>query len=193
VAATSVVILAAENSNPLVPDTGELILGTIAFAILCIVLMKKAWPQAERIYQERREQIEGGLERAERMQQEAAATLQQYRAQLADARGEANRIREQAHEDAKRIVAEMRADAEQDREERRQRFESQLAAERTQAIAQLRHEVGGIALQLAERVIGHELSNDERQRELVDDFIAGLESAPSPDGSSASASASAGS
>jgi F-type H+-transporting ATPase subunit b len=193
VPASSITILAAENSNPLVPNGGELILGTIAFAILCFVLMKKAWPQAEKIYQERREQIEGGLERAERMQQEASATLQQYRAQLADARGEANRIREQAHEDAKRIVAEMRADAERDREERRQRFEGQLAAERTQAIAQLRHEVGGIALQLAERVIGHELSNDERQRELVDDFIAGLESAPSPDGSSASAAAPAGS
>src|SRR5436305_8085594 len=148
-----ITILAAENSNPLVPDTGELILGTIAFAILCIVVMKKAWPQAERIYQERREQIEGGLERAERMQQEAKATLQQYRAQLADARGEANRIREQAHEDAKRIVAEMRADAERDREDRRQRFEGQLAAERTHAIAELRQEVGGIALQLAERVL----------------------------------------
>jgi F-type H+-transporting ATPase subunit b len=190
---TDLIVAAEENSNPLVPNGGELILGTIAFAILCFVLMKKAWPQAEKIYQERREQIEGGLERAERMQQEASATLQQYRAQLADARGEANRIREQAHEDAKRIVAEMRADAERDREERRQRFEGQLAAERTQAIAQLRHEVGGIALQLAERVIGHELSNDERQRELVDDFIAGLESAPSPDGSSASAAAPAGS
>jgi F-type H+-transporting ATPase subunit b len=172
------VILAAENSNPLVPNVGELILGAIAFGILCFVLMKKAWPQAEKIYQERRDQIEGGLERAERMQQEATATLQQYRAQLADARGEANRIREQAQEDAKRIVAEMRADAERDREERRQRFEGQLEAERTQAIAQLRHEVGGIALSLAERVIGHELSNDERQRELVDDFVAGLESSP---------------
>jgi F-type H+-transporting ATPase subunit b len=193
VLSADLLLAAEENSNPLVPNGGELILGTIAFAILCFVLMKKAWPQAEKIYQERREQIEGGLERAERMQQEASATLQQYRAQLADARGEANRIREQAHEDAKRIVAEMRADAERDREERRQRFEGQLAAERTQAIAQLRHEVGGIALQLAERVIGHELSNDDRQRELVDDFIAGLESAPTPDGSSASAAAPAGS
>jgi F-type H+-transporting ATPase subunit b len=188
----SPIYLAAENSNPLVPNVGELILGTIAFAILCVVLMKKAWPQAEQIYQDRRDKIEGGLERAERAQQEAKATLAQYRAQLADARGEANRIREQAHEDAKRIVAEMRADAERDREERRERFESQLVAERTQAIAQLRHEVGGIALQLAERVLGHELQNDDRQRELVDDFIAGLESAPaSPNGSSGSSTASA--
>jgi len=189
---TDTVILAAEN-NPLVPEVGELLLGTIAFAILCAVLMWKAWPQAEKIYQERRDKIEGGLERAEKAQQEAQATLQQYRAQLADARGEANRIREQAHEDAKRIVAEMRADAERDREERRQRFEGQLAAERTQAIAQLRHEVGGIALQLAERVIGHELANDDRQRELVDDFIAGLESAPASSDGASAATTSAGS
>jgi F-type H+-transporting ATPase subunit b len=190
----SISIVAAENTNPLVPDTGEIILGFIAFAILCAVLMKMAWPKAEQIYQERRDQIEGGLERAERAQQEANATLAQYRAQLAEARTEANRIREQAHEDAKRIVAEMRSDAERDREERRQRFESQLASERAQAVAQLRHEVGGIALQLAERVVGHDLNNDDRQRQLVDDFIAGLEANPDgqSDTSSASASAPAG-
>jgi len=188
----SVVILAAENSNPLIPSGGELILGTIAFALLCIVLMKKALPQAEKIYQDRRNAIEGGLERAERAQQEAQATLSQYRAQLADARGEANKIREQAQEDAKRIVAEMRADAERDRQERYERFEAQLTAERTQAVAQLRHEVGGIALGLAERVLGHELSNDERQRELVDDFIAGLESAPESSGSNGSGSSATG-
>jgi F-type H+-transporting ATPase subunit b len=191
----NLILAAEENSNPLVPNTGELILGTIAFAILVGVLMWKAWPQAEKIYQERRDKIEGGLERAEKAQQEAAATLAQYRAQLADARGEASRIREQAQEDARRIVAEMRSEAEQDREERRQRFEGQLAAERTQAIAQLRHEVGGIALSLAERVLGHELQNDDRQQQLVDDFIAGLESAPESgsDGSSAASTASAGS
>jgi F-type H+-transporting ATPase subunit b len=182
------------SSNPLVPDVGEIILGTIAFAILCFVLMKKALPQAEKIYQERREQIEGGLERAERTQQEAQATLAQYRAQLADARSEANRIREQANEDAKRIVAEMRADAERDRQERHERFEAQLASERAQAVAQLRQEVGGIALQLAERVIGHDLDSDDRQRQLVDDFIAGLEAAPDgSESSTATASSSAGS
>jgi F-type H+-transporting ATPase subunit b len=186
-------MLLAADSNPLVPDSGELLLGTIAFALLCFVLIKKALPQAEQIYQERRDKIEGGLERAERTQQEAQATLAQYRAQLAEARSEANKIREQAHEDAKRIVAEMRAEAEQDRAERRERFETQLGSERTQAVAQLRHEVGGIALQLAERVIGHELNNDDRQRQLVDDFIAGLESAPEGANSDSTAAAPAGS
>jgi F-type H+-transporting ATPase subunit b len=54
----------------------------------------------------------------------------------------------------------------------------------------LRHEVGGIALGLAERVLGHELSNDDRQRELVDDFIAGLESNPADSNGSTPAPAS---
>jgi F-type H+-transporting ATPase subunit b len=185
---SSISLLAAssDTQNPLVPAAGEIILGTIAFAILVFVLMRKALPQAESIYQERRDKIEGGLERAERAQQEAQATLSQYRAQLAEARSDAARIREQAHEDARNIVAEMRSEAERDREERRERFESQLASERTQAVAQLRQEVGGIALQLAERLLGHELERDDRQSQLVDDFIAGLES--SSDGQSAESS-----
>jgi|tagenome__1003787_1003787.scaffolds.fasta_scaffold20417241_1 F-type H+-transporting ATPase subunit b len=189
--ATTAVLAASESTNPLIPSWGEVILGTLAFAVLCAVLMWKALPQAEKVYQERRDKIEGGLERAERAQQEAAATLAQYRAQLADARSEANRIREQAHEDAKRIVAEMRSDAEREREERRARFEAQLASERDQAVAQLRHEVGGIALSLAERVVGHDLNNDDRQRQLVDDFIAGLESSPNGQSEASSTSASA--
>jgi F-type H+-transporting ATPase subunit b len=181
------------SENPLVPEVGEIVLGTIAFAILCFVLMRYAWPKAEQIYQERRDAIEGGLERAERAQQEARATLAQYRAQLAEARSEAAKIREQAHEDGRRIVAEMRSEAEQDREERRQRFETQLESERAQALAQLRAEVGGIALQLAERVLGHELDKDERQKQLVDDFISGLEASPNGKSSSESAPATAGS
>src|SRR3954454_17927665 len=129
------------SSNPLVPETGEIILGTIAFAILVAVMMWKALPQAEKIYQERRDKIEGGLERAERAQQEAAATLAQYRAQLADARSEANPLREPAKGDPKTIGAEMRSDAEREREEPSARFEAHLASECDQGVGQLRPEV----------------------------------------------------
>ncbi len=184
---TSALILAAdENSNPLIPALGEVIIGTIAFAVLCFVLMKFAFPRAEALYAERRDKIEGGLERAEKTQAQAQATLEQYRAQLAEARSEANAIREQAHEDARRIREDMRRESETEREERLARFEQQLAAERLQAAGSLRREVGGIAMQLSERIVGHELQRDESQRQLVDDFIAGLESPSSSNGAAAS-------
>lgn len=173
-------VLAAESGdhNPLIPDVGEIVIGLIAFGVLCFVLMKTAFPAAEKAYRERRDAIEGGMERAAQAQQEAQQALEQYRAQLAEARQEAGRIREQANADAAAIRREMEQKVAAEREERSRVFAEQLAQQRTQAVSQLRLEVGSIAMELAERIVGHELSNDQRQRELIDDFIAGLEAAP---------------
>jgi F-type H+-transporting ATPase subunit b len=171
-------LYAAENENPLIPAGGELIIGFIAFGVLVFILLKTAFPRAEQAYRDRREAIEGGLERASSAQQEAQQALEQYRAQLAGARHEAGQIREQANADAAAIRREMEEKVAVEREERLRTFAEQLAQQRAQAVSQLRLEVGSIAMELAERIVGHELSGDERQRELVDDFIAGLEAAP---------------
>jgi F-type H+-transporting ATPase subunit b len=169
---------ATENENPLIPAGGEIIIGFIAFAVLVFILLKTAFPRVEQAYRERREAIEGGLERAAAAQQEAQQALEQYRAQLAGARHEAGQIREQANADAAAIRREMEEKVAIEREERLRTFAEQLAQQRAQAVSQLRLEVGTIAMELAERIVGHELSGDVRQRELIDDFISGLEAAP---------------
>ena len=169
---------ASKTENPLVPAGGEIIIGFIAFGVLVFILLKTAFPRAEQAYRDRREAIEGGLERASAAQQEAQQALEQYRAQLAGARHEAGQIREQANADAAAIRREMEEKVAIEREERLRTFAEQLAQQRAQAVSQLRLEVGSIAMELAERIVGHELSGDQRQRELVDDFIAGLEAAP---------------
>jgi F-type H+-transporting ATPase subunit b len=64
-------ILAAEAHNPLIPPLGEIIIGTITFAILCLVFFKFVIPRFEQVFRARREAIEGGIERAEAMQAEA--------------------------------------------------------------------------------------------------------------------------
>ncbi len=171
-------LAAEENTNPLIPAGGEIIIGFIAFGVLVFILLKTAFPRAEKAFHDRREAIEGGLERAAAAQQEAQQALEQYRAQLADARQEAGKIREQANADAAAIRREMEQKVAVEREERLRTFAEQLAQQRAQAVSQLRLEVGTIAMELAERIVGHELSGDERQRELIDDFIAGLEAAP---------------
>ncbi len=175
---TALVSAASENENPLIPAGGEIIIGFIAFGVLVWILLKTAFPRAEQAYRERRDAIEGGLERAARAQQEAQQALEQYRSQLSEARQEAGRIREQANADAAAIRREMEQRVAAEREERLRAFSEQLAQQRAQAISQLRVEVGTIAMDLAERIVGHELTNDQRQRELIDDFIAGLEAAP---------------
>ena len=104
-------ILAAESTNPLLPPVGEIIVGLITFGIAFFVLGKFVWPRFEQVFLARREAIEGGIERAEAMQAEAKAALEQYRAQLAEARTEAAQIRDQARAEGQQILVELRTQA----------------------------------------------------------------------------------
>ena len=54
---------------------------------------------------------------------------------------------------------------------------AQIASERQQVVAELRREVGGLAVQLASRVVGESLEDDARQRRTVDRFLASLDGA----------------
>lgn len=172
-------LLAAESEedhNPLIPVVGEIIVGSIAFVILLFVLMKFAFPAFDRIYAARRDAIEGGIARAEAAQAEAAAALDQYRAQLAEARGEAGTIREDARAEAQRIVEGLREQARVEADRIVTRGEEQLAVQRSQIVRELRAEVGTLAVTLAERIVGQTLADDTRVQATVDSFLSELES-----------------
>jgi F-type H+-transporting ATPase subunit b len=173
-----------KDFNPLLPKVSEIIVGVIAFGLLYYILKTKAFPAFEKAYAERTAAIEGGIAKAEAAQAEAAAALEQYRAQLAEARTEAARIRDEAREQANQILAEARAEATESAARITQRGEEQLAAERQQVVVQLRSEIGRIAVDLAERVVGESLADEERQRRVVDRFLADLETQSADNGAS---------
>jgi F-type H+-transporting ATPase subunit b len=177
-----VVRAAGEDPNPLVPHIAEIIVGLIAFGILYYFVAKFVVPRFERAYAERTEAIEGGLAKAEVAQAEAAAALEQYQAQLADARGEAGQIREEARAQGAAILAEMRQQAQAESDRLVANAQAQIEAERAAAVASLHAEVGTLASQLAEKIVGESLSDDERQQRVIDRFIADLESQPSGQG-----------
>lgn len=174
-----VVRAAGEDPNPLVPHIAEIIVGLIAFGILYYFVAKFVVPRFEKAYAERTEAIEGGLAKAEVAQAEAAAALEQYQAQLADARGEAGQIREEARAQGAAILAEMRLQAQAESDRLVANAQAQIEAERAAAVASLHAEVGTLASQLAEKIVGESLSDDERQQRVIDRFIADLESQPS--------------
>jgi len=163
------------EQNVLVPAMGELIIGSIAFALLVFVLMRFVWPRMEQIYRERRDAIEGGIARAEAAQAEAQRTLEQYQAQLAEARNEAAQIREGARAEAQRIVEELRAQAQEESARIVARGDEQLRTQRSQVVRELRGEIGSLAVELSERIIGQRLADDAQVSTTVDSFLAELE------------------
>jgi len=168
-------ILAAEELNPLIPHVSEIILGSVVFLILVAAVWKFVVPGFEKAYAARTAAIEGGIEEANKAQVEAKAALEQYTAQLADARHEAARIREEAKQQGAAIISELRADAQAEAARITSAAHAQIEAERTQVVAQLRAEVGTLATELAGRIVGESLDDDARQRRTVERFIADLE------------------
>lgn len=174
-------ILAAEgtggNSNVLLPPTYELVIGTIAFFTIFFLLSKFALPNIKKTLEARTESIEGGIAKAEKMQQEASITLAQYRQQLADARSEAAKIRSAAESERTNLISEARTEAQVVAQGVTQQANAQIAAEKSKAVNELRLDVSNLALDLASKIVGASLQDDQRAKAVIDQFIKDLESA----------------
>ncbi len=162
-------------ANPLVPHTAELIVGAIAFTLLFLVLRSKVVPMFEKAFAARTEAIQGGIEKAEQAQRDAATALSQYTAQLADARGEAQSIREEARVQGAAIIEDLRTKAQEEAARITASAHASIEAERQQAITSLRNEVGTLATELASKIVGEALDDQVRQSRIVDRFLEDLE------------------
>ncbi|MCM2411672.1 F0F1 ATP synthase subunit B [Streptomyces sp. RKAG290] len=167
--------VAAEMENPLVPPIPELVIGLIAFLIVFGFLAKKLLPNINKVLDERREAIEGGIEKADAAQTEAQSVLEQYKAQLAEARHEAARMRQEAQEQGAVILQEMRAEGQRQREEIVAAGHAQIEADRKAAASALRQDVGKLATDLAGKLVGESLEDHARQSGTVDRFLDDLE------------------
>jgi len=172
-------LAAASSPNPLVPNWVEVIVGAIGFFIVFGMLWKVLLPRITRTLEERTNQIEGGIERAAKAEAEAERLAEQYRAQLAEARHEAARVREQAREEGAAIIAELREQAQVEARRIAEAAQAQIAADRQQAFASLRAEVGELAVELASKIVGESLADEARQSRVVDRFLAELDASQS--------------
>lgn len=184
---TAVVLAAGEGErNPLIPPIGEIIFGGLAFLLLLWLLTRFVFPPVMKMLEERTQSIQGKLEQAERDRAEASELLERYRQQLAGAQDEADRIVADARHRGEDARQDIIAKAEEDAARRIARAEEQIAAERDRAIGEVRRDVGALAVQLAERIIGEQVTDDRQQR-MVDRFVdelAATDSRAGGDGSS---------
>ncbi len=164
-----------EAQNPLIPEIPELVIGLIAFAIVFFVLGKKLLPNINKVLEERRDAIEGGIEQAEIARTEAQSVLEQYKAQLAEARHEAARLRQEAQEQGATLITEMRAEGQRQREEIVAAGHAQIEADRKAAASALRQDVGKLATDLAGKLVGESLEDHARQSRVIDRFLDELE------------------
>ncbi|WP_066730227.1 F0F1 ATP synthase subunit B [Demequina salsinemoris] len=174
----AIAILAAaeeETHNPLIPEPFEIFWSLIPLAVVFFVFFRYIMPKLGTVLDERAALIEGGISKAEKAQAEAAAALEEYTAQLTEARAEAARIREDARAEAQQILVETRDKASHEADRIVATANKQIEAERQQAIVSLRGDVGVLATELASKIVGESLADDARQQRVIDSFLDELE------------------
>jgi F-type H+-transporting ATPase subunit b len=172
------VYLAAEQENVLRIHWDEFTFGLIAF-LLILGVVYKMWPKLTKALDERADQIEGGIARAQKAEAEAEETRQQYREKLEEAHREYAQELEKAKEQRAAIIAEAREEAQVEARRIVEAAHAQIEADRQQTLVQLRSEIGALSTELASRIVGETLSDSAAQNRVIDRFLDELEQSDS--------------
>jgi F-type H+-transporting ATPase subunit b len=159
-----------EAPNPILPATSELVWGSISFAALLFLLYKFGYPQVRQMMDNRTEHIRSDLQAAETAKADAQGVLDEYKAQLSDARAESGRIIEEARQAADRIKRDQEARLQTELAELRARAVADIDSAKAQAVSDLRGEVAQLAIGAAETVVQRSL-DEATQTQLIEDYI----------------------
>ena len=164
-----------EQINPLLPKSYDIVWSIVPLIVILVLFWKLVLPKFQEVLTEREDRIEGGIERAEAAQAEAKAALEKYNSQLAEARTEAAKIRDEARVQGQKIIAEATSKANDESARIIESGEKQLAAQREQVVAELRKEMGQNSINLAERLLGEQLSDDVKTSGTIDRYLSNLD------------------
>ena len=168
-------IFAAEgpNGNWIPGDPNEFYWGTAAFLIIVAVFVVKGLPAIKAAMAANTAKVEGELAAAEQAKADAEAELDELTSSLGDAGAEAEAIVAEARDQATRLEADLIARAESDVAEAKERAAIEVAAQRDQALADLRAAVAEQARTAADAVVRNNL-DDTTQSALIDDYISSV-------------------
>lgn len=162
---------AAEGTTPLFSiNLGTTIWTTIVFGMLLLILWKFAWGPILGALQARESGIQSALDEAAENQAAAAALLEEHKAQMADARRQAQQIIAAAKDAGQTTRKHIEERARAEGQAMVDRAKAEIDRERDAAIDMIRKEAVDIALAAASKLLQERMDSD-RDRELVMGYV----------------------
>ena len=157
----------------------------VIFLILFVVLKKYAWTPILEGLTKREKSIEDAIEEAKRTRAEMARHKADFERQLAEANQQIPRLMDEARRAADQLRDEMRANANAEIQEERQRLRRDIEVAKDQALQDIWNQAANLATLISAQVIGRSLSGDDHRR-LVDDALKEIEGLSAKGGGRAS-------
>ncbi|MHB8877774.1 MAG: F0F1 ATP synthase subunit B [Myxococcaceae bacterium] len=145
----------------------------VTFVLVALVLRAKAWKPILQVVEEREKSITEAIESAKRERAEAEKLLEAQKAAMNDARREAAEMMRKNQADMERFRDELMAKSRKEADDLKADAARAIDDEKMKAIAQVKAEAVGLAIQIAEKLLSERL-DDERHRKLAEQFISQL-------------------
>ena len=162
-----VVSLAEESAvgpDILIPKVAEFVPALIAFLVILAVLSKLVWPSVLEMMEKRQAKIQSDLDEAERSKREAAEEAKSYEGKILEAHHEADAIIAKAKKEAEEVRSQVLAKAQREAADIIAKAHGAVDSERHKAMIELSSSVVDLSVEIASKIIGKDLSEDEQRR-----------------------------
>lgn len=155
----------------LTPEIGLIFWTTIAFGVLFFVLSKYAWKPILNSVNERENSIKDALDEAEKARLEMQNLQADNERILKEARAEREAMLKEARELKSKMISDAKDEAQSQASKMIEQAQTAIESEKKAAMAELKNHVAGLAVDIAEKVVRDELSNKDKQLQLVEAML----------------------
>jgi F-type H+-transporting ATPase subunit b len=164
----------ASGSFLITPNVGLMIWTIVVFAISLFILRRWVFPLIGEALDKRAQTIEGDIDNAARLRQEADQVLEEYRERLKEARTQAEEIIQRSRQTAESHEHEARDRGKEMIAEAAKRAEREIDVATKRALDDIRREVADLTVMATEKVTRKALDESD-QRRLVEEALAELD------------------
>ena len=152
-------------------SVGLFIMQAVILVILIVLMRKFAWKPILDALQSREDGIQNALEAAENAKVEMQNLQADNDKLLKEARAEREAMLKEARELKTKMIEDAKTEAQEQANTIIEQAQAAIESEKKSAMAELKGQVAGLSLEIAEKVVRQELSNKDKQVELVESML----------------------
>jgi F-type H+-transporting ATPase subunit b len=153
------------------PGIGLIFWQTVTFIVVLFLLSKFAWKPIMTSLRQREDSIESALRMADQAKLEMQALKADNEKLLQQARIERDRILREATDAANALVEQAKNKANEEGNRMIENARLSITNEKQAAITEMKNLAGSLSIEIAERILKHELKDPAAQQALVTDYI----------------------
>jgi F-type H+-transporting ATPase subunit b len=153
------------------PAFGLLFWQVVTFLVILFILSKFAWKPIMSGLKEREQNIDEALSTARKAKEEMALLKSENEKLLADARVERDKMLKEAQAASNNMISEAKDKAAAEGARLLETARIAINNEKQAAITEVKNQAATLSIQIAEKLLKRELSDEKAQKQLVDEFI----------------------